>query len=55
MRFVDKGLQECKGNGFFKVGRAGNSFRSGLENLDFLERLLPIPESTSPISSWGEL
>jgi hypothetical protein len=29
------GLQECKGNGCFEVGRACINFRSGLENLDF--------------------
>ena len=29
------GLQECMGNGFFKVGEACRSFWSGLENLDF--------------------
>ena len=39
------GLQECKGNGFFKVGRAGSSFWSGSENLD---GRLPLPEATSP-------
>ena len=27
------GLQECKYNSFFEVGRAGNNFRLGPENL----------------------
>ena len=49
------GLQECKGNGFFEVGRAGSSFRSGPENLDFLDGRLPLPDSDSPKSSWGGL
>ena len=31
------GLQECKGNDFFEVGRASSSFRSDPENLDFLD------------------
>ena len=47
------GLQECKGNGFFKVGRAANSFRSGPKNMKFMVGRLPLPESTSPVSSWG--
>jgi hypothetical protein len=42
------GLQECKGNGFLEVGRAGISFRSGLENLDFQVGQLLLPESSSP-------
>ena len=42
------GLQESKGNDFFEVGRVGNNFRSDLENLDFLDGRLPLPESTSP-------
>ena len=45
------GLQKCKGNGFFEVGRAGKSFQSGLENLDFF---LGLPESTSPKEVRGE-
>ena len=49
------GLQECKGNGFFEVRRMGNSFRSGPENLKILDGRLPLPKSTSPISSLGEL
>ena len=40
-------LQKCKGNGFLEVGLAGNNFRSGIENVDFL----PLPESTSPENS----
>ena len=43
------GLQECKGNDFFEVGRAGNNFRSGPKNPDFLDGRLPLPESTSPL------
>ena len=42
------GLQECKGNGFFKVGRAGISFWSGPKNLDFLDERLLLPEYSSP-------
>ena len=42
------GLQECKGNGFFEVGQAGNNFWSGSKNLDFMDKRLPLPESTSP-------
>ena len=49
------GLQECKGNGFFEVGRAGNNFRSDPKNLKFLGGQLPLPKSTSPISLLGEL
>ena len=48
------GLQECKGNGFFKVRWAANNFWSDPEYLDFLARRLPLSESTSPISSWGK-
>ena len=33
-------LQERKGNGFFEVEWVGNNFRSGPENLDFLDRHL---------------
>ena len=35
------GLQECKGKGFYEVGRAGISFRLGLENLDFFMEVAP--------------
>ena len=42
------GLQECKSNDFFEVGRAGSSFWPGSENLDFLDRRLPLLESFSP-------
>ena len=42
------GLQECKGNGFSKVGRARTNFWSGPKNLDILNKQLPLPESTSP-------
>ena len=42
------GLQECKGNGFFKVGRAYNNFWLGPKNLDFLDGRLPMPEYSSP-------
>ena len=44
------GLQECKDNGFFEVGRAGNSFRSGPENLT---GGCPCPNLPPPKSSWG--
>jgi hypothetical protein len=42
------GLQECKGNGFFEVGRGGRNFQSGPENLNFFVGQLPLPASTSP-------
>ena len=42
------GLQECKGNGFFEVGRVGNNFWSGPKNLNFLDAWVPLPKSTSP-------
>jgi hypothetical protein len=38
------GLQNARAMVFYEVGRAGKSFRSGLENLWGL----PLPESTSP-------
>ena len=41
-------LQECKGNDFFEVGRAGNIFWLGPENLDFQDRQLALPKSTFP-------
>ena len=47
------GLQECKGNGFFEVGRTCN-FWSGPENLHFLDGRLPLPKSTSPEKFVGE-
>ena len=49
------GLQECKDNDFFEVGWTGSSFRSDPKNLKKLGGQLPLPESTSPISSLGEL
>jgi hypothetical protein len=42
------GLQECKGNGFSKVGWVGNIFWWGPKNLDFLDMRLPLPEYFSP-------
>ena len=42
------GLQECKGNDFLEVGRAGNNFRSGPKNMDFLDTRLPHPKHSSP-------
>jgi hypothetical protein len=48
------GFQECKGNGFLEVGRAGNNFWLGSENLDFLDGRLPLLEYSSLKSSWGE-
>ena len=33
---------------FSQVGRACNSFRSGPENENFLDGLLPLPDSNSP-------
>ena len=42
------GLQECKGIGFLEVGWAGNNFRSGPKDLDFLDGRLLVLESTSP-------
>ena len=41
-------LQECKGNGFFKVGWSGSNFQSSPEYLDFLDRWLPLLKSTPP-------
>ena len=38
---------------FFEIGRAGNNFRSGPENSDFLDMRLPLPDSNTPKSSWG--
>ena len=46
--FVISDLQECKGNDFFKVGQADNNFRSGPENLDFLDGRLPCPNLPRP-------
>jgi hypothetical protein len=42
------GLQKCKGNGYFEVGRASNNFRSGQTNIDFLDGQLPLSVYTSP-------
>ena len=36
------GLQECKGNGFFRVQRAGNNFQLGPWNLDILDERFPL-------------
>ena len=40
------GLQECKDNGFFEVGRAGNSFRSGPKIQIFRTDGCPSPDLT---------
>jgi hypothetical protein len=40
------GLQ-CKGNGFFEVGRVGSNSRLGPENLDFQDGQLPLHEYSS--------
>ena len=37
------GLQECKGNGFSEVGRAGNNFRSGPKFWIFWTGICPYP------------
>ena len=43
------GLQECKGYGFFlKLGRRATIFGQVQKNLDFMDRRLPLLES-----SWG--
>ena len=42
------GLRECKGNGSFEVGRAGNNCRSSTKKLDIVDGRLPLPKSTSP-------
>ena len=42
------GLQECKGNDFFKIGRVGSNFWSGIGNQDILEGQLPLPEYSAP-------
>ena len=47
------GLQEYKGNDFFEVGRVDNNYRSGLENLSFMDGWLPLSESTSPLKFMG--
>ena len=49
MAFVDKWPSKMQGNGFSEVGRgrAGSSFRSGTENLEFFLGRLPLPVSTS--------
>ena len=47
------GLQECKGNGFFEVGQAGNNIWLGPENLEFLNGPLPLPDSTSDHEKFG--
>ena len=38
---------------FFQIERASTIFWSSPKNLDFLAWRLPLPEYTSPISSWG--
>ena len=40
-------LQECKGNGFFNVGQAGNNFQSGSKKILIFGRL-PFPEYSTP-------
>ena len=47
------GLEECKGNGFSKIGRAGNSFWLDPKKLSFLDMRLPLPEPTSSKKLWG--
>ena len=47
------GFQECKGNGFSKLGRRANNFRSGLENLNFLDGWLPCL-NLPPLKSSGK-
>ena len=42
------GLRVCKGNNSFKVGWAGRSFWSGLENPDFFMGWFPTLVYTSP-------
>ena len=47
------GFQECKGNGFFEIGRAGNNFWAGPKEKKkqikkILDMRLPPPESASP-------
>ena len=49
------GLQEFKGNGFFKIGRAGSSFQSGTENQDFMVKWLPLPKYFAPKKFGGGL
>ena len=44
-----------KGNGFFEIGRANNNFWFGPKNIDFLDKLLPLPESTPPKKFVGEV
>ena len=47
------GLPECKGNDFLKVRRAGRSFWSGPENLDFSLGNSPYQNLPLPKRSWG--
>jgi hypothetical protein len=47
------GLQECKGNGIFEVGQAGNNLWSGPKNLDFLVGRLALPEYSYPVKFVG--
>ena len=46
-------LQECKGNSFFKVGRASRSFQSVPKKLDFSLGGCPYPNLPPPESSRG--
>ena len=49
------GLQECKGNGFFKAGRAGgHKFLIGSRNPDFFMGACPCPNLPPLKSSWGD-
>ena len=47
------GLQECKSNGFFEVGRCGQQFSVRFRNFDKNSAGLPQPGSDTPESSWG--
>ena len=49
------GLQECKGNGLFKVGWNGQKFSVGSRKSWFLFGRLPLPGSTSPEKLVGEV
>ena len=47
------GLKNARAMSFFSIGRVGSSFRSGLENTNFLDERLPLPDYDTPKSSWG--
>ena len=49
------GLQECKGNGFFRSQAGGQQFLVRSKKYGFSGRAVALPKSTSSISSWGEL